>query len=71
MEEYPEPPENVVHKPYENTEKYIETHFRLLRADCILPVRDAIRSYREGRVEDNEMVVYIKVRALSFGLLFV
>ncbi|KAF9980630.1 NFX1-type zinc finger-containing protein 1, partial [Modicella reniformis] len=63
--EYPEPPENIVHKPYSSTEEYIETHFHLLRADCMLPVRDAIRAYRNGAVEDNEMVIYIKVRPVA------
>ncbi|KAG0367590.1 hypothetical protein BGZ54_003635, partial [Gamsiella multidivaricata] len=65
MDEYPEPPENIVHMAHESTEKYIEAHFRLLRADCTLPVRDAIRSYRGGIVEDNEMMIYINVRPMA------
>jgi len=64
---YPDPPENIVHKAYDSTEQYLETHFRLLRADCTLPVRDAIRNYRHGTVEDNEMMIYINVRACQLA----
>ncbi|CAO3567477.1 unnamed protein product [Mortierella alpina] len=65
---YPDPPENIVHKAYDSTEQYLETHFRLLRADCTLPVRDAIRNYRHGTVEDNEMMIYINVRPMALLL---
>ncbi|KAF9909958.1 NFX1-type zinc finger-containing protein 1 [Linnemannia zychae] len=64
-EDYPEPAENIVHKAYDSTEHYLETHFRLLRADCILPVRDAIQSYRYGTVDDNDMTKYINVRPIA------
>ncbi|KAG0050771.1 hypothetical protein BGZ83_004460 [Gryganskiella cystojenkinii] len=64
-DEYPEPEENIVHRAYDSTNQYIETHFRLLRADCIIPVRSAIRSYRDGAVEDNDMMMYINVRPVS------
>lgn len=60
-EDYPNPAENIVHKAYDSTEHYLETHFRLLRADCIFPVRDAIHSYRYGTVDDNDMTKYINV----------
>ncbi|KAG0304131.1 hypothetical protein BGZ98_005883, partial [Dissophora globulifera] len=65
VEDFPDPPENIVHKAYDSTEQYIETHFQLLRADCIIPVRDAIRLYRFGAVDDNEMMVYKHVRPMS------
>ncbi|KAK3847501.1 MAG: P-loop containing nucleoside triphosphate hydrolase protein [Linnemannia gamsii] len=64
-EDYPEPAENIVHKAYDSTEHYLETHFKLLRADCILPVRDAIQSYRYGTVDDNDMTKYINVRPMA------
>ncbi|KAF9428717.1 hypothetical protein BGZ94_001317, partial [Podila epigama] len=64
-DEYPEPPEHIHHKAYDSTEQYLETQFRLLRADCILPVRWAIRAYRDGAVEDNEMTMYTHVRPVS------
>ncbi|KAF9094162.1 NFX1-type zinc finger-containing protein 1 [Mortierella sp. GBA35] len=64
-EDYPQPAENIVHKAYDSTEHYIETHFKLLRADCILPVRDAIQSYRYGTVDDNDMTKYINVRPMA------
>ncbi|KAI8348788.1 P-loop containing nucleoside triphosphate hydrolase protein [Mortierella sp. GBAus27b] len=64
----PPPPENIHHRPYDSTEQYLRTQFSLLRADCMLPVRDAVRSFRAGAVEDNEMVVYVKVRPK--GVLF-
>jgi len=58
---YPDPPEHITHKPYDSTEQYLETQFQLLRADCILPVRGAVRAYRDGVVEDNEMTMYTNV----------
>ncbi|KAI1300666.1 hypothetical protein EDD11_006064 [Mortierella claussenii] len=64
-DEYPDPPENIAHKAYDSTEQYLETHYRLLRADCTLPVRDAIRSYRFGAVDDSEMMMYINVRPMA------
>ncbi|KAG0316579.1 hypothetical protein BGZ99_006826, partial [Dissophora globulifera] len=71
VEEFPDPPENIVHKAYDSTEQYIETHFQLLRADCIIPVRDAIRLYRFGAVDDNEMMVYKhNPRDLRIGIKF-
>ncbi|KAF9146114.1 NFX1-type zinc finger-containing protein 1 [Mortierella sp. GBA39] len=64
-EDYPEPAENIVHKAYDSTDHYLETHFKLLRADCIIPVRDAIQSYRYGTVDDNDMTKYINVRPMA------
>ncbi|KAF9183496.1 hypothetical protein BGZ51_003999 [Haplosporangium sp. Z 767] len=64
-DEYPDPPENIVHMAYDSTEQYLETHFQLLRADCIMPVRDAIRAYRAGIVDDNEMMIYKHVRPVA------
>ncbi|KAF9916765.1 NFX1-type zinc finger-containing protein 1 [Lobosporangium transversale] len=68
-DEYPDPPENIIHRGYDSTEQYLHTHFELLRADCILPVRFAIRSYRNGTVDDNDMMMYRNVRptALLFA----
>ncbi|KAF9992857.1 hypothetical protein BGZ79_002558, partial [Entomortierella chlamydospora] len=64
-EDFPDPPENIVHKAYDSTEQYLETHFRLLRADCIIPVRSAIRLYRVGAVDDNDLMVYVNVRPVE------
>ncbi|KAG9069954.1 NFX1-type zinc finger-containing protein 1 [Linnemannia hyalina] len=64
-EDYPDPAENIVHKAYDSTDHYLETHFKLLRADCIMPVRDAIQSYRYGTVDDNDMTKYINVRPMA------
>ncbi|KAG0094771.1 NFX1-type zinc finger-containing protein 1, partial [Podila epicladia] len=66
---YPDPPEHITHKPYDSTEQYLETQFRLLRADCTLPVRGTVRAYRDGVVEDSEMTMYTNVRpaALLFA----
>lgn len=62
---YPDPPEHITHRPYDSTEQYLETLFLLLRADCTLPVRGAIRAYRDGVVEDNEMTIYTNVRPVA------
>ncbi|KAF9088708.1 hypothetical protein BGX27_002653, partial [Mortierella sp. AM989] len=65
QEDFPDPPENIVHKAYDSTEQYLETHFRLLRADCIIPVRSAIRLYKVGAVDENDLMVYINVRPME------
>ncbi|KAF9321257.1 NFX1-type zinc finger-containing protein 1 [Podila horticola] len=62
---YPDPPEHITHRPYDSTEQYLETQFRLLRADCTLPVRGTVRAYRDGVVEDNEMTMYTNVRPVA------
>ncbi|GJJ72232.1 helicase required for RNAi-mediated heterochromatin assembly 1 [Entomortierella parvispora] len=65
VDEYPDPSENIIHTAYDSTNQYLETHFHLLRADCTIPVRTAIRAYRDGAVEDNDMMVYTNVRPMS------
>ncbi|KAF9586547.1 NFX1-type zinc finger-containing protein 1 [Lunasporangiospora selenospora] len=64
-EDYPEPPENAWHRAYGSTEEYLKTHFHLLRADCMLPIRDAIRAYQSGTVDENDMMIYIRVHLVS------
>ncbi|KAF9429334.1 NFX1-type zinc finger-containing protein 1 [Entomortierella beljakovae] len=71
QEQYPDPPENITHKAYDSTEQYLETHFKLLRADCIIPVRSAIRAYRLGAVDDNELIIYVNVNMIEQAFIIV
>jgi cold shock CspA family protein len=39
---------NIVDGHYENALEYLETHFRLLREDCLAPLRSGVRAYLAG-----------------------
>ncbi|CAM6099893.1 unnamed protein product [Calypogeia fissa] len=41
-------PVNRIGLQYSNVNEYLETHFRLLRADCIDPLRQGIKAYRSS-----------------------
>ena len=38
---------NRVHAAWESKEKYLESHYRLLREDAVTPLRDAVSEVRE------------------------
>ena len=38
---------NVINKGYKNLEHYLDVHFRLLREDCVSPLRDGIMRLRK------------------------
>ena len=38
---------NRVHAPWESKEKYLETHYRLLREEAVTPLRNAVAEIRE------------------------
>jgi len=50
-----------VRKTYDSAEDYLETYFRLLRADCFDSFRTGIRALLEGRLDSRDMKVYINV----------
>src|SRR6185437_7166786 len=56
-------PYNDADLPYENVESYLVTHFKLLKEDCVRPLREGIRMYRSGkyRIDDTDMRIYEKV----------
>ena len=39
---------NRVHAAWESKEKYLETHYRLLREDAVTPLRNAVAEVREN-----------------------
>ncbi|KAG9285408.1 hypothetical protein G9A89_010883 [Geosiphon pyriformis] len=46
-------PDNKLDEAYENVDQYLETHFRLLREDCIRPLREGIKKLREPEPDEN------------------
>ena len=50
-----------VHGPYDSVEEYMDTHFRLLRADCISSLRIGIQKYLENALDPRDMNVYSEV----------
>ena len=66
---------NVVNRSYKDLEHYLDVHFRLLREDCVSPLRDGIRSLRKdygtvkasnssGNKTAKEVHVYREVEVL-------
>ncbi|KAL3693592.1 hypothetical protein R1sor_007243 [Riccia sorocarpa] len=55
-------PVNLVGKPYKSVTCFLETHFRLLREDCIDPLRQAIRTYRNRQFSAKELHIYQNVQ---------
>ncbi|RUO95485.1 hypothetical protein BC936DRAFT_143925, partial [Jimgerdemannia flammicorona] len=45
-------PINKVDKPYDSIEHYLHTQFTLMRADCMIPLREAVKSYHRSLLED-------------------
>ena len=60
---------NRVHAPWESKEKYLETHYRLLREDAVTPLRNAVAEVREDpylaeKDSFEDAAIYEKVLAL-------
>jgi hypothetical protein len=55
---------NVVDGKYENVMQYLDTHFRLLREDCIAPLREGIQAYVNGE-DTRDVKVYEKVKLMG------
>lgn len=60
---------NRVHAPWESKEKYLETHYRLLREDAVTSLRDAVAEVRENpylteKDSTNNAAIYEKVLSL-------
>jgi hypothetical protein len=49
---------------YENVMQYLDTHFRLLREDCIAPLREGIQAYVNGE-DTRDVKVYEKVKLMG------
>lgn len=61
-------PKNVVDQPYKKVEKYLRTHFLLLREDAISPLREAVDKYKGNpdMMDDKDTAIYEKVRIVGF-----
>jgi hypothetical protein len=44
---------NIVDGHYDNALQYLDTHFRLLREDCLAPLRDGVRAYLGGEASTD------------------
>ncbi|RCI07258.1 NFX1-type zinc finger-containing protein 1 [Rhizopus stolonifer] len=44
---FPDVPVNLVKQPYESVEQYLYTHFELMRQDFLIPLQNAVKSYKE------------------------
>eukprot|EP00897_Mesotaenium_endlicherianum_P010724 jgi/Mesen1/9680/ME000680S09086 len=54
-------PHNHTAVPYQNVQQYLETHFQLLREDCMQPLKVGIRQYRNdtgGKKRSHDVRVY-------------
>eukprot|EP00698_Gefionella_okellyi_P023615 TRINITY_DN8110_c0_g1_i1.p1 TRINITY_DN8110_c0_g1~~TRINITY_DN8110_c0_g1_i1.p1 ORF type:complete len:1639 (+),score=355.76 TRINITY_DN8110_c0_g1_i1:119-5035(+) len=52
---------NKIDGPYENMHTYLDTHFRLLREDCLYPLRQGIHAHIRGE-QQRDVRVYSNVR---------
>jgi len=56
---------NIVSGAYENVMQYLDTHFRLLREDCITSIRDGIVAYRKDKNAKTDLAFYTDVRVVG------
>ncbi|CAG8649688.1 13822_t:CDS:10 [Funneliformis caledonium] len=59
-------PINRIDKPYDSMDEYLETHYKLLREDCLRPLRKGIQFFRTKPEENNrDLRVYVKVNLVG------
>ncbi|CAI2172161.1 19284_t:CDS:10 [Funneliformis geosporum] len=59
-------PINRIEEPYESINEYLETHYKLLREDCIRPLREGIRVFKANPEEKNrDLRVYVKINLVG------
>lgn len=51
-------PSVLVNKQYESEDDYMDTYFRLLRADCFYNLRIGVRNFISGELDQRDMAVY-------------
>ena len=54
--------------PYQNPEEYMDTYFRLLRAEAFASIQKRIRELNSGRLDIRDMNVYYDVHLAGFEL---
>ena len=68
--EEPQLPENIVDSPWVSKEKYVSTHYQLLREDVVAPLRNAVASYRANPMmnDDDCVSIYTNVSDIFQGV---
>lgn len=63
-------PSNKIDQPWNKKERYLKTHYRLLREDTVTALREAVTKFRKDpqRLDDNDTRIYEQVRVV--GLTF-
>ena len=61
-------PDNHVNQPFVSDEEYIDTHYQLLRANCLTPLAIGVRDYLRGTLDMRDMHVFTNVR--TYGVVF-
>ena len=52
--------------PYDSSEEYMDTYFRLLRTECFSGMQSGIKSLLSGELDERDMRVYHKVAVTGF-----
>lgn len=60
-------PVNNIDGPYESLDEYLKTHYELLREDCLRPLREGIRLFREKADEIRTLRIYEKVNLVRIS----
>ncbi|CAB4422693.1 unnamed protein product [Rhizophagus irregularis] len=60
-------PVNNIDGPYESLDEYLKTHYELLREDCLRPLREGIRLFREKAEEIRTLRIYEKVNLVRIS----
>jgi len=65
-------PRNSIHEPWSKSERYLRSHYRLLREDAVTPLREAVDRFRKDpqRMDDNETRIYEQVRVVGLTFTF-
>ena len=50
---------------YDSTHEYVDTYFRLLRADCFDAIRSGVRDLMQGKLDPRDMNVYHRVSLMG------
>lgn len=51
--------------PYSSEEEYMDTYFRLLRADCFAAIQRGIKSLLKGELDERDMKVFYNIRLVG------
>lgn len=55
-------------RPYDNSEQYMETYFRLLRAETFSEMQKGIKNLKSATLDPRDMNVYYNIRLVGFDL---